>query len=295
VLDRTIESARTAGEYGMVMPRRRIRFVSALCVFAAIPSLDARAGCAELETVVEGSMLPDLTGATLDCDGNGVDDQIEYDSGRERDSDDDGLLDKCELVPGDVDLDRDVDEADGLLLSRAVGSVEGIDPSFSHGADLNQDHEVDSEDVALWSRHFYEAGGGRFECSDGYDNDGDGTTDFPADRGCRDAVGRSERADPVESPRAAAPAPPVPPERECPSQTKEWSIAELMEVALATVPDSSGYTVEALAVEQQRCKLFVTVHRKPKDARSRFTVVVSATDGSVLGPGPEPGSGRADR
>jgi hypothetical protein len=171
---------------------RRARLQLFTILWIAVASLCARAE-AEAGMPVDEPLV-DLSEATLDCDGNGVGDQKQLDAGGAKDSDGDGLLDECELVPGDVDLDGDVDEADGILLSRAVGSTEGIDRRFSFGADLNRDHVVDSVDVTIWGRSYHDAHGARFECSDHSDNDGDGQVDFPADPGCADAVGKSERA-----------------------------------------------------------------------------------------------------
>lgn len=154
--------------------------------------------CTRAERTEAGAPIDevvDLRNVTVDCDRDGVDDQKQLDGGTAKDSDEDGLLDECELVPGDVDLDGDVDETDGILLSRAVGSTEGLDRHFSFGADLNRDHVVDSVDVTIWGRAYHDATGARFECSDHYDNDGDGQVDFPADPGCADAVGKSERAE----------------------------------------------------------------------------------------------------
>lgn len=59
---------------------------------------------------------------------------------------------------------------------------------------------MDAVDVTIWGRYYHDATGARFECSDHRDNDGDGQVDFPADPGCADAVGNSERAAPLETP-----------------------------------------------------------------------------------------------
>jgi hypothetical protein len=172
--------------------RARLHFFTMLGI-AIAALLCTRAERAEAGMPIDEPPI-DLSNASVDCDRNGVEDRKQLDGGTAKDSDGDGLLDECELVPGDVDLDRDVDETDGILLSRAVGSIEGLDSRFSFGADLNRDHVVNAVDVTIWGRSYHDATGARFECSDHYDNDGDGQVDFPADPGCGDAVGKSERA-----------------------------------------------------------------------------------------------------
>jgi hypothetical protein len=136
-----------------------------------------------------------LEGATLDCDNNGVDDQVEFDRGTAFDSNGNGILDKCEPVLGDVDHDGELGINDGRMLSFSVGSVEGVHTHFRFSADLNEDHRVNSEDVAIWGSLWKAATGTSFACSDSADNDGDGAVDFPADAGCADVV--SDRENPA--------------------------------------------------------------------------------------------------
>jgi hypothetical protein len=135
-----------------------------------------------------------IEGATLDCDNNGVEDQVEFDRGTAFDSNGNGVLDKCEPIPGDVDDDGKLGINDGRMLSFSVGSVEGVHPHFRFLADLNEDHRVDSKDVAIWGRLWEAATGTSFACSDSSDNDGDGAVDFPDDSGCADVV--SDRENP---------------------------------------------------------------------------------------------------
>jgi len=129
-----------------------------------------------------------LEGATIDCNHNGVDDQVEFDRGTAFDSNGNGVLDECEPVAGDVDHDDVLGINDGRMLSLAVGSVEGVHRHFILSADLNEDHRIDSVDVAIWGRLWKAATGSSLACSDSYDNDGDGKVDFPVDAGCADAV-----------------------------------------------------------------------------------------------------------
>jgi hypothetical protein len=281
-----------------------------LVVLSLLPSAGT-AGDGVYQEALEApidQIVPDLTGAALDCNRNGVDDQVEYDRKTASDSDDDGLLDECELVRGDVDLDRDVDETDGALLSAAVGSTEGVDRRFSFGADVNQDHVVDSVDVMIWGRYYREAHGVALECSDHADNDGDGRTDFPSDPGCADVAGRSERAEPVKKPQcsdrrdndgdgtadhdgggAVLPDPDCTgpgDDREatrglvtdaCPEQARDWTPEELRRLARAAV-GSSEPGVQATAIFQDGCRISLHVYHAGREQ----VVWLSALDGAVV-------------
>ena len=89
----------------------------------------------------------------VDCDGDGVDDEAALAAGTAFDSDGDGLLDACELLLGDVDLDQDVDATDRSLLMASFGLADG-EPGFEDLADLDRDRFVTFVDVQLWQEAY---------------------------------------------------------------------------------------------------------------------------------------------
>ena len=147
-----------------------------------------------------------LVGAWMDCNENGVPDQFEFDHMLAGDSDRDGLLDECELVPGDVDVSGVLTLLDGDLIGRHLGAVEGVAKSFPPMADLDENHVIDAEDLVIWCRIWREQRGQMLACCDGTDNDGDGATDFPADPDCARATSEDESG-------ADGPTAPTPPDR----------------------------------------------------------------------------------
>jgi hypothetical protein len=89
----------------------------------------------------------------VDCDGDGVDDQLQLAAGTAFDSDGDGLLDACELLLGDIDLDLDIDATDRSLLMASFGLADG-EPGFEDLADLDRDRIVTFVDVQLWQEAY---------------------------------------------------------------------------------------------------------------------------------------------
>lgn len=154
------------------------------------------AGASEPARAVEEAtveMLEGLVeGATIDCNSNGLDDDIDMARGTSVDSNGNGVLDECEPVAGDLDANDTVDAADGLVLTAAYGAVEGIDPNFVYAADMNDDHRIDQQDVSLWARRFVSVNQTPLSCADGRDNDRDGAIDFPSDPDCRSVMAREE-------------------------------------------------------------------------------------------------------
>ena len=118
-----------------------------------------------------------VAGLTVDCNGNGIDDQIEIDQGS-LDSDGDGLLDECEELPGDFNDDDVVNALDGQIISGLVGVIHGVDLQYRSDADFDENHRIDQNDIDLWL-----AKTGLPVCEDGIDNDADGDADS-ADADC---------------------------------------------------------------------------------------------------------------
>lgn len=75
-----------------------------------------------------------------DCDGNGVDDELELGLGRVGDFDGDGVIDPCECV-GDVDGNQVVDFVDLTALLASFGPCDGC------SADFDQNGAVDITDL----------------------------------------------------------------------------------------------------------------------------------------------------
>ena len=78
-----------------------------------------------------------------DCDGNGQSDAESIVDGPMLDSNDNGVLDTCELALGDLDLNEQIDLSDIALAMLDFGQTEDA-PS-----DLNHDGSVDFMDIAL--------------------------------------------------------------------------------------------------------------------------------------------------
>lgn len=85
----------------------------------------------------------------IDCNRNGVVDDVDLAMGVDVDTNDDGVLDGCAPLPGDVDGDGDVDEDDRDRLLLAFGRTEG-EPEFEYLADLDRDQWVTFVDYQLW-------------------------------------------------------------------------------------------------------------------------------------------------
>jgi hypothetical protein len=85
----------------------------------------------------------------IDCNQNGVVDDDDLTAGLDTDSNDNGVLDGCEPLPGDIDGDEDVDGDDRNLLMAAFGRGEG-EPEFAYLADLDQDQWITFVDYQLW-------------------------------------------------------------------------------------------------------------------------------------------------
>jgi hypothetical protein len=83
----------------------------------------------------------------FDCNGNGIPDTDDIDSGTSQDVNGNGIPDECECF-GDLDGDNDTDHSDlGALLS-AWGSQPG-DPNWNGNADLDGDGEVGHSDLGI--------------------------------------------------------------------------------------------------------------------------------------------------
>jgi hypothetical protein len=135
----------------------------------------ARAG--DLREITWEELDDRAAGGTVDCNGNGIDDDIEKGQGSP-DTDGDGLLDECEVLVGDFNDDDVVTALDGQIISRLVGVIEGIDLEYRSDADFDENHRIDQNDIDLWL-----AKTGLSVCEDGIDNDADGDADS-ADADC---------------------------------------------------------------------------------------------------------------
>ncbi len=81
-----------------------------------------------------------------DCNGNGIPDEDDIDSGESSDVNNNGIPDECEGPIGDTDGDGDVDAADLAALLGGWGPC----PPFSEcPGDLNGDGTVDASDLAI--------------------------------------------------------------------------------------------------------------------------------------------------
>lgn len=85
----------------------------------------------------------------IDCNANGVDDQIELDQGLDSDDNQNGVLDGCEPLEGDCNADDVVDDQDRSVLIAAFGRLEG-EPEYRECVDLDGDQEVNFVDYQLW-------------------------------------------------------------------------------------------------------------------------------------------------
>ncbi len=85
----------------------------------------------------------------LDCNMNGVRDEEDLAQGVDVDLNDDGLLDGCEPLWGDLDEDEDIDEDDRQLLMASFGRTEG-EPEYNVLADLDDDRYVTHLDYQQW-------------------------------------------------------------------------------------------------------------------------------------------------
>lgn len=85
----------------------------------------------------------------VDCNADGVSDEVQLDEGSARDSDGDGLLDVCEPVAGDCDGDEDVDDDELDVLVAAFGRSEG-EAEYRECVDLDLDQDVTFVDSQLW-------------------------------------------------------------------------------------------------------------------------------------------------
>jgi len=85
----------------------------------------------------------------IDCNGNGIDDEVDLAGALDVDANANGLLDGCEPVRGDCDGDDDVDDADRDLLLLAFGLAEG-ESGYAACADLDLDRRISLIDYSQW-------------------------------------------------------------------------------------------------------------------------------------------------
>ncbi len=83
-----------------------------------------------------------------DCNNNGVADGCDIAAGTSSDDNGNGIPDECESIPGDVDGDGDVDQADLGLLLAAYGACVG-DPNWNSDADFDASGCVDQADLGV--------------------------------------------------------------------------------------------------------------------------------------------------
>jgi hypothetical protein len=100
------------------------------------------------ESIVE--LVLAACAAASDCNDNGFLDTCDINEGRSVDENGNGVPDECEVTPGDLDNDGDIDDDDRASLCAIMGVGVGA-PGFNVAADINHDNVIDHLDLGLFN------------------------------------------------------------------------------------------------------------------------------------------------
>lgn len=97
-------------------------------------------------------------GRFLDCNNNGIADQVDILLGTSQDSDADGIPDECTVCRGDLNFDGAVEDADFVVFAKAYNMLlcaDDLMPPHCQ-SDLNRDGAVDDDDFVIFVHNYNE-------------------------------------------------------------------------------------------------------------------------------------------